>query len=347
MKMLKGVLLFCLILLVSCNQASSLGQASVSAKSLELKQVGINGLVTLERTDDEAWEFIQWKNNAELYFLKREPEKTTIVLYHLHTGSQKVLYATTDIVSAAQYERSQQRFALHTSQTGTDSTLLIIDSDGNVLNKKTAQANDLYIALNPMNASTMVISSFNRDWSFNTEVWNYDTDEVMKVDTASPFVKWINASSLMYQNAEDNSLHVVEKEAHSDIPLQAAVKDFYIDAPNVALLLERESRLMIGIYKIVEGIFQEQAMIPWKGDSFFLPPLQFHPEKNQFFVMQNRMEQSMLHTYRLSDGESLQEVQLPMNHRLDVSPNGEWAIVHSYDQATIVRLRSSETKEIL
>jgi hypothetical protein len=86
------------------------------------------------------------------------------------------------------------------SGNSLNATILITSIDGSIMDKLTIQSSELYVDWHSTNVNLLLITAFNEDWTFDTFAYSSITQEMNRIPSEHPILKWTHDVNLMAIN---------------------------------------------------------------------------------------------------------------------------------------------------
>lgn len=337
--MIRWLLVLVIICLAGCASGPVVQEADGSKFQGITKQVGLNAVRGLEIDENAEWEFVQWRNEHAIYVIERSTTENTLLQYDLYTGDRQPLFTTEGAISSVTYNRLSQSFAIYYSEDPMRSYLMIATLEGEQIRLWETSAYDLFVAWSPFNADQMVVSTFQRDWTADTFLWSIKDDTRVPLQVPSPFLYWLFSDTLTYMDTTALQWNLLSLESLAPEPISKNVLDIKQLGPYTVALERTNEGKKRSLYK--QGSFVFSTSLP-SGVSR-LSPMDLAIQQERMYIVEN----DMLVVYSLTDGSLIRQLPIQAStEKLTVSPKASWAILHSYNEAYIVRLASGEAKPL-
>ncbi|UTE76326.1 hypothetical protein [Rossellomorea sp. KS-H15a] len=206
MKMKKGsVLIFlmmCILWLTACQPEETQSSPSEKEKD-DQKDVMVNILPA-----DGFIENVGWLSSSEILSVREEDGVTTFYIYNVYDGSNQKIYDVQPSYVSASISSDKKKILIHSSPASYKAQLTIIDRSGEVQFQKDVPSYDLTHSWSPFNDDTVVMTTFNEDWSFQVFEIKIGDGTMDPIDVEQPFVQWQSASSVLYQDWSKDEVSV-------------------------------------------------------------------------------------------------------------------------------------------
>lgn len=177
-----------------------------SGRETEGKSEGKKEWIPYKANPQTFYQTFGWLSNTEILIAEVEEGMYILRSYNLNTGEKKDIYRESMLVINTKIHSSQQYIALHISESPATAIVKIIKQDGTFVGEVKIDSSELHMDWNDEDASLMLITAFYEDWSFDSFVFDMDTQELTLFETADPFVKWLDSNTLLSLEWTDHAL---------------------------------------------------------------------------------------------------------------------------------------------
>lgn len=145
--------------------------------------------------DESSFYFIvDWLTNEEILFVDYEDDNYRLKSFHIYSKEIKNVYETEMMIIDVLIHPSKEYLLVHTSATDTSATVKILTLDGMVQNEVTVESVELEIEWNDLDFSSVLLTAFYEDWSFDAFLFDGETNDIQLLPIQSPFPKWLGTN---------------------------------------------------------------------------------------------------------------------------------------------------------
>ena len=241
--MLKKIvlLLFCAIFLHACKEIETSSPEKDQEPDVKIPfENGVaestNHEVPSILLDNKAFHsVIGWLSNEEIVFIFVEKEQWLVKTYTISTNSWKTIYTTTTPIIQGTIHPLKEFILLHTSKDSSSAEIQFLHKNGFVTQSLSFESAEIYMDWHPTNPNLVVFSTFYEDWTYNTFVYDGDTQALTSIDIENPFVKWYDDEHLSVYRWAESGLDGSELLLYSipDKSLTATGLDKVLDVTNI------------------------------------------------------------------------------------------------------------------
>ena len=238
-----GILILCLFFLQACKESgteinkienNAVDKGSETAPS-ELVTTPSKQLPLLELDRASFHSVIGWMSNDEILFVLMENGEWTVQSYTLSNGTWETIYKTKTPIIQGIIHPTKEMILLHTSSNSTSAEIQILEKNGSIAQSLLFESAEIYMDWHPTNPNLIVFSTFFEDWTYNSFVYNVESDILKPIDVENPFVKWYDEDQLMVFKWSETSLDGSELLLHSisDGKLESTGLQYVLDVHNL------------------------------------------------------------------------------------------------------------------
>lgn len=167
---------------------------------------GIKEWVAYHADPQTFYQTYGWLSDSEILIAEIEEGDYILRNYNLRTGEKKDIYKESMMVIDTKIHSSKDYIALHVSDSPASAIIKIIEPSGATVGEVKIDSSEVYMDWNDSDASLMMITAFYEDWTFDTFVFDIEAGELKLFESQDPFVKWLDADTLLSLQWMDHAL---------------------------------------------------------------------------------------------------------------------------------------------
>ncbi len=185
-------------------------------------------LIPLVIEDEKFERFYGWLDDQTILYSSELSGEHRVYSYHLFSGNSELIFSSPAPIINVLIHQDQQKLFFHTSQYTHAANIYFTDLEGNLEYTTEIESYELAFEWNEQNASSMMITAFFEDWSYNVYHLNISSRKLEEVPSVQPFIKWYGEDRFLQQewNEEDVEFFaaITVKEL-SDLSLGESLKE--------------------------------------------------------------------------------------------------------------------------
>jgi hypothetical protein len=151
----------------------------------------------IEHKKSEIQNIFGWIEN-DILFTFGSNDYNNLSKHDVYTGKKITLYKTKNIIINAVPRSDGKLIAIHEINNKNLSEIKIINNEGDVLFKKESDSTEIKFYWNNFADNFIYVQTFNKDWSFNTEVINLKEKMATNSNINEPLFDWISENDAIY-----------------------------------------------------------------------------------------------------------------------------------------------------
>lgn len=153
---------------------------------------------------------VDWLSNEEILFVDKEDGNFRLKAFHIYSEEIKTIYEAETMIIDVLIHPSKEYILVQTSASEASATLKILTLDGLVHNEVTIESAELEIEWNDLDASSILLTAFYEDWSFDTFIYDGETNQIQLLAIETPFPKWLGMNHfVVLSEALDGGTEIV------------------------------------------------------------------------------------------------------------------------------------------
>lgn len=147
-----------------------------------------------------------WLSDSEILIAEIEEGNYILRSYNFKNGEKKDIFKENMMVINTKIHSSKEYIALHISESPASAIIKIIEPNGTLVEEVKIESSELHMDWNDEDASLMMITAFYEDWSFDTFIYDIDTQNLTLFESPDPFVKWLDEDTLLSLQWSEHAL---------------------------------------------------------------------------------------------------------------------------------------------
>ncbi|HEY4554771.1 MAG TPA: hypothetical protein VIG80_16370 [Bacillaceae bacterium] len=140
-----------------------------------------------------------WADEDTILYSAAKGGKHHIYTHHITTGASREIFQTEAPIVSILLHPNRQKLLIHTAPNTYAATITITDLSGNAEYTTDIESYELAYEWNEKDSSSIAITAFYEDWSFEQFYLDLNSKELQTISTGQPFVKWLGEGWLLQQ----------------------------------------------------------------------------------------------------------------------------------------------------
>lgn len=151
---------------------------------------------------------VGWMSETSLIMIEREKDDSHVYSYDVFTAEKKLITTVNQPVIQVKIHPSKEHLAIIMSDNSLTATIQIVTVEGKTMDELTIESSEVYIDWHTTDVNLLLITAFNKDWTFDTFTYSSLTQEMTIIPTHHPILKWSSEDKLVAINwtSEDGLL---------------------------------------------------------------------------------------------------------------------------------------------
>lgn len=253
-------------------------------------------VIPLEVSETAFRSIIGWISEEEILVNEAIDQGSVLYKYNVYSGEKREVVQLEHAIINAMISPSREYILIHSAPSPFEAQLQVFRTDTfHEVYHESFESSEIVYAWNGNNESKIIVTAFNKDWTFRSYVIRTDLHESELVELSQPFAEWLDENRLLMLNwdlespdilapfliASDNGLEVVGGEEYyffkswSDLVLSIGVKNEDFDNAN-----------FIFYNKNLEPIYSFQAPHIAQYSGWMIPHFDYLPELKEFILVE-------------------------------------------------------------
>jgi hypothetical protein len=156
--------------------------------------------------EGEFYKLGGWLDEDQILYITNLEQTSNVYRYNLLSGKSELIYKSDKPIVTVKISPSKKYLLIQASPSTNQGLITIIDLKGSELLKNSYSSYDLAIEWNPYDESKILVSKFNKDWTYQVSLIDLKTKKTTETSLPQPFIKWIGKEDIAFLNWDDNSL---------------------------------------------------------------------------------------------------------------------------------------------
>lgn len=192
---------FCILLLLSgCSDEKKPSHISNDPPLVELSPVTQETQKRYTARVNDFDRVVGWISEKTLLTVERDLDEYRVYTYEVNTATKTLITSVDEPIIDVKIHPSKNYIAIIMSGNSLNATILIAAIDGSIMDKLTIQSSELYVDWHSTNVNLLLITAFNEDWTFDTFAYSSLTQEMNRIPSLHPILKWTHDVNLMAIN---------------------------------------------------------------------------------------------------------------------------------------------------
>lgn len=294
---------------------------------------------------NEFRKVLGWTSSEEVIVHTGDMEGDSLYLFNVFTGTYEKFYESDSYILAAEIIEEEKQLIVQLVKDA-DSTLLVLDLEGNVLQQREIESNGFAdINVNNQNPNLVFVSYYIGENDTAVYHWNLSTNEYMDVESTSLNPQWYSENLYLFvDNADDftlgtGKLYMGDIRSGEVLLLNAEVSDFYLhedtfiaftpsDSSDQEILLSYQYPFLVdmGFMVAPKATMNERIVFPNLTQAerdtpiygiFAKTSVALEEEPGQFVFSQLNFEEGQIEPI----------IEVPENMPISISANGKYSLI--------------------
>lgn len=146
---------------------------------------------------------VDWLSNDEILFVDQKGSDYFLRTFHIYSKEIKDVYVSDMIIIDVLLHPTKEYLLIQTSDSATSATVKMLTLDGIVLNELTIESRELAIEWNDLDPTSILLTAFYEDWSFDTFLYDGETNQIDLLPIKTPLPKWLGTDHFAVMNDLD------------------------------------------------------------------------------------------------------------------------------------------------
>lgn len=148
---------------------------------------------------------VGWVSETSLVIIERDRDEFQLYSYDVYSAEKLLITTVNKPITHVKIHPFKKHLAIIMSDNSLQATIKIVNIEGKTIDELTIESSEIFVDWNPTNVNLLLITAFNKDWTFDSFSYSSLTQEMTIVPTLHPILKWSSEDSLVVINwiAED------------------------------------------------------------------------------------------------------------------------------------------------
>ncbi len=165
----------------------------------------VNWKIPISNPVGELNKVVGWMNDNQIVYIVNLEQTSDVFQYNLLTGKNDLLFHSDAPIAAVQISPSKKYLLIQSAPSTFQGMVTIIDTKGTELFKHSFAAFELAFEWNPYSESSIFVSKFNEDWTYQMFLIDLNHSKLSEVTLPQPFLKWVDKNEIAYLNWDINN----------------------------------------------------------------------------------------------------------------------------------------------
>ncbi len=143
---------------------------------------------------------VDWVNDQKIIYGSKEKNDNILWSYNLLNGEKKKIFKTKDPIVNTMISPTGTKLLVHTAPSVENAEVTILSLSGKILANRIVPSHEFSALWNPYDENKILFTAFDEEWNFRVYFANIDTQELTKIETKQPFMKWASSETLDWIN---------------------------------------------------------------------------------------------------------------------------------------------------
>ncbi|MEH6940388.1 hypothetical protein [Bacillus sp. JJ722] len=189
------------LFIVGCEE-----QAKETTKQLDEDAPREVTVKPLSLSDDYTFESSYgWLDNDTIIYSAKRDDEHYLFSYHIPSKEKKKLFKTREMIVEASVSPNKKHILVYSTSDSLVANVHFLTSSGSEQYSVSIPSSELSFAWNFFGEDTVLIDSFNEDWTYKTYVTNFKKKTLEEVKLPQPFAQWYSENSTIFLQWDDYS----------------------------------------------------------------------------------------------------------------------------------------------
>lgn len=160
----------------------------------------IEPLPLIEEKEYQFQSSFGWIDDKTILYSAMKDEQYYLFAYDVSSEMKKELFSTNEMISEASVSFNKEYILVYSSDNTSNANIRIISTKGEELFVVSVPSMEISISWNPFDENTILVDSFEEDWSFKTYIIHIKDNKIEEINVPQPFAQWYSKESLLYIN---------------------------------------------------------------------------------------------------------------------------------------------------
>lgn len=204
---MKIIIVFVVIFFLgSCTNSGTIVSPTTEPPPIVHSQEDVEPKLQKYFTENSTFDrVVGWISETSLIMIERDKDEFLVYAYDVYTADKTLITTVNKPIIQVNIHPSKGHLAIIMSDNSLQATIQIVTIDGKAIDELTIESSEVYLDWNTTNVNLLLITAFNKDWTFDTFVYSSLTQEMTIIPTLHPILKWASEDKLVAINwmAED------------------------------------------------------------------------------------------------------------------------------------------------
>lgn len=290
---------------------------------------------------------VDWLTDEEILFVEKEGKKYHLKTFNIDTKSIRMVYEEQEIVTDVLIHPSRTDLLVQTASSSESATVKRVTLEGVVQSEVTVESTELAVDWNDVDASFMILTAFYEDWSFDSFFFDGTTNELILLQTESPFPKWLGTEYLVLSNLDETVMIYDIQTGEKKTVNESNIASFDTFKESLLIVHSNDEEKMI--YSLLNQ--SGETLKSWetafsRDDMMLNPPVFEWLDETSFLALQpvenGQAVNPIVELVKYEEAEETVLMSDLVNSELACSPNHEKCMV-GYSFEEIVDLKKRKT----
>ena len=165
----------------------------------------VNWKIPIPKPVGELNKVVGWMNDNQIVYIVNLDQTSDVFQYDFLTGKNDLLFHSDHPIATVQISPSKKFLLIQSVPSTFEGVVTIIDTKGTELFKHLFAAFELAFEWNPYSESSIFVSKFNEDWTYQMFLIDLYHSNFSEVALPQPFLKWTDKDKIAFLNWDRNN----------------------------------------------------------------------------------------------------------------------------------------------
>ena len=178
----------------------------------EAEKKAVPTIEPLPLIEDHEYQFqnsLGWIDEETIVYIATKDAQSYLFSYHILSQTKKELFTTSEMILEASISFNKESILLYSSTYHSNTNIQILSITGDQLFQVSIPAREISIAWSPYDEDTLLIDSFQEDWSFQSYIFHIGDKRLEQIDLPQPFAQWYSKEELVYLDWSMDTIETV------------------------------------------------------------------------------------------------------------------------------------------
>ncbi len=199
---MKIIIVFVVIFFLgSCTNNGTIVSPTTEPPPIVHSQENVEPTLKKHFTENSTFDrVVGWISETSLVIIERDRDEFHLYSYDVYSAEKLLITTVNKPIIHVKIHPFKEHLAIIMSDNSLQATIKLVNIEGKTIDELTIESSEIFVDWNPTDENLLLITAFNKDWTFDTFSYSSLTQEMTIIPTLHPILKWASEDSLVVIN---------------------------------------------------------------------------------------------------------------------------------------------------